>query len=91
MNKKELIDAIAEQSGVTKTNINKVVDSLIRTIEDQVSQGEKVTIVGFGVFEKRDRQARRGHNPKTGEELEIPASSVPVFVPGKTFKEVVNF
>lgn len=92
MNKKELIEAVSKNiyHSVSKRDITTVVSSLFNTIQDTVAGGEKVVIVGFGAFEKRERKAREGHNPKTGERLEIPATSVPVFSAGKNFKEMVK-
>lgn len=90
MNKGELIDQIAENTGVTKKQADATVTAAIETIMDAVSSDDKVTLVGFGSFEARDRKAREGHNPKTGEKMSIPASRVPVFKAGKLFKEQVN-
>ncbi len=92
MNKKELIESVSENiyHSVSKKDITTVVSNLFDTIQDTVASGEKVVIVGFGAFEKRERKERAGHNPKTGERLEIPATSVPVFSAGKNFKEAVT-
>jgi len=92
MNKGELVDAIYENTdrSIKKSDITTVVSNLFDTIQDTVASGEKVVIVGFGAFEKRERKAREGHNPKTGERLEIPATSVPVFSAGKNFKGMVR-
>ncbi|WP_293335134.1 HU family DNA-binding protein [Microcoleus sp. CAWBG58] len=90
MNKKELVEAVADRADTTQKQTNAVFDALIEVITKAVARGEKVTIVGFGTFEKRDRKAREGRNPKTGQSLQIPATLVPVFTPGKTFKEAVN-
>jgi DNA-binding protein HU-beta len=89
MNKGELIDAIAAQSGLTKTATTTFLNSFVATVQNTVVNGEKVVIMGFGAFEKRDRVARKGYNPKTGESLNIPATAVPVFSAGKAFKEAV--
>ena len=89
MNKAELIDAIAEKTNVTKKEADAVLSATLETIVDAIASGEKVTLVGFGSFEKRDRQAREGRNPKTGETLTIAATSVPGFSAGKLFKEKV--
>jgi len=92
MNKGELVDAIYENTdrSIKKSDITTVVSNLFDTIQDTVTSGEKVVIVGFGAFEKRERQERAGRNPKTGERLDIPATSVPVFSAGKNFKEMVK-
>ena len=67
-----------------------MLDAVLGTIVDAVAKGEKVTLVGFGSFEKRDRSARQGRNPKTGEPLSLPASVIPVFSAGKDFREAVS-
>lgn len=67
-----------------------MLDAILGTIVDTVADGEKVVLVGFGSFESRSRVAREGRNPKTGEALKIPAAVVPVFIPGKNFREAVN-
>ncbi|MEO0948773.1 MAG: HU family DNA-binding protein [Cyanobacteria bacterium J06641_5] len=89
MNKGELIDAIADKAAVTKKQADAVLTTALEAIMDAVSEGKKVTLVGFGSFEPRDRKAREGRNPKTGEKMEIPATTVPAFSPGKMFKEKV--
>lgn len=89
MNKGELVDAIAEKAGVTKKTADTVLTAAIDAVMDAVAGGDKVTLVGFGVFEPRQRQARTGRNPKTKETMEIPASTVPAFSAGKLFKEMV--
>lgn len=89
MNRAELIDAIASKVDGTKKDVDAIVGAAIDTITGAVADGDKVTIVGFGTFEARDRQAREGRNPKTGEALKIPATRVPAFSAGKAFKERV--
>ena len=89
MNKGELIDAIAEQTGKTKKDIEIVLSATFDCIQEAVASDDKVTIVGFGSFEARDRQAREGRNPRTGEKMDIPAIRVPAFSAGKMFKEKV--
>lgn len=89
MNKGELIDAIAEKTTVTKKQADAVLTAALDAIMEAVSEGKKVTLVGFGSFEPRDRKAREGRNPKTGDKMEIPATTVPAFSPGKMFKEKV--
>ncbi len=91
MNKAELIDAIAKQvSGVTKTNIAAVVDATVATISQELTNGGKVQLIGFGTFETRARAAREGRNPKTGAALKIAASKTPAFSAGKSLKDAVN-
>jgi len=90
MNKAELIAAVAEKSGFSKKDAEKVLNSTLETITDALKAGEKVQMVGFGAFEAKERAARMGRNPKTKEEIEIPASRVPVFKAGKALKDVVD-
>ncbi|MDJ0576392.1 MAG: HU family DNA-binding protein [Xenococcaceae cyanobacterium MO_234.B1] len=89
MNKGELVDRIAQRATVTKKQADAVLSAAIETIMEAVSEGDKVTLVGFGSFEPRDRKEREGRNPKTGEKMSIPATTVPAFSPGKLFKEKV--
>ncbi|MEM6254577.1 MAG: HU family DNA-binding protein [Cyanobacteria bacterium P01_D01_bin.156] len=89
MNKGELLDTVAEKAGVSKKVADAVVSATIESIMEAVSSGEKVTLVGFGSFEPRDRKEREGRNPKTGETMTIPATTVPAFSAGKAFKEKV--
>jgi DNA-binding protein HU-beta len=89
MNKGELVDAIAARANVTKKEADQVLSAAIDAIMEAVSEGKKVTLVGFGSFERRERQAREGRNPKTGEAMQIPATKVPAFSAGKLFKEMV--
>jgi DNA-binding protein HU-beta len=90
MNKGELVDAIAQKADVTKKESDAVLSALLDTILDTVSSGEKVTLVGFGTFEVRDRSAREGRNPSTGATIQIPATRVPAFSAGKLFKDKVS-
>ncbi|OLP18293.1 DNA-binding protein [Leptolyngbya sp. 'hensonii'] len=90
MNKGELVDAIASKVSVTKKEADLVLSAILETIVDTVSEGDKVTLVGFGTFEVRTRQARDGRNPRTGEVLKIPETKVPAFSAGKQFKEKVS-
>ncbi len=90
MNKAELIEAVAFKTLTTKKQANAILDAILGTIVDAVADGEKVTLVGFGSFEKRDRSAREGRNPKTGETMKIPATVVPTFSAGKEFRKAVK-
>lgn len=90
MNKSELISEISSRSHLDKTKVETFLNVFVDVITDTISNGEKVQLVGFGVFEKRHREPRVGRNPKTGEELTIPAVDVPVFRPGKAFKDSCN-
>lgn len=89
MNKGELVDAVSEKAAVTKKQADAVISATVEAIMEAVSSGEKVTLVGFGSFESRERKAREGRNPKTGEKMDIPATKVPAFSAGKLFKEKV--
>jgi len=90
MNKAELIEQVAAKTGKTKKEAGKAVDSVFQTIAEALQEGEKVTLIGFGNFEVRERAARKGRNPQTGEEIHIAASKVPAFKPGKQLKDAVN-
>lgn len=89
MNKGELVDAIASKAQVTKKEADAALSATLEAIVEAVAAGDKVSLVGFGAFEPRDRQAREGRNPKSGEMMKIPATKVPAFAPGKLFKEKV--
>lgn len=90
MNKSELIGKMAEKSGLTKKDNEAILKAFIESVEEALEGGEKVQLVGFGTFETRERAARVGRNPRTKEEIQIPASKVPVFKVGKEFKDIVN-
>jgi DNA-binding protein HU-beta len=90
VNKSELIARVAEVTELPKKDVTRVVDAVFQTISETLQKGEKVQLVGFGNFEVRERSARKGRNPQTGEEIEIPASKVPAFKPGKALKEGIN-
>ena len=89
MNKAELISAVAAKSGVSKKDTDKVVAAMLDTIVESMKAGEKVSLVGFGVFDVKERAARVGHNPRTNAQIEIPASKVPQFKAGKALKDAV--
>lgn len=90
MNKAELVGAICDRTGNTRTTVDTILSATVEVIMGQVAQGAKVTLVGFGTFESRDAKARAGRNPKTGEPMTIPARTKPAFRPGTAFKERVN-
>jgi len=90
MTKAELIATMAAKSGLTKSDAEKALNAFQESVIDAVKNGEKVSLVGFGNFEQTHRSARKGRNPQTGEEINIPASKAPKFSPGKTFKEAVK-
>jgi len=89
MNKAELVEEIANQSGLTKKACREAVDTITSVITESLARGEKVTLVGFGSFKVITKKARRGRNPQTGEEIQIPSKDVPKFEPGKNFREAV--
>jgi DNA-binding protein HU-beta len=90
LNKKELIDSIADATGESKRTVSEVVEATIETITKQVKKGERVSIPGFGTFERRNRSARTARNPRTGEEIKVKATKVPAFKAGAGFKEAVG-
>ena len=90
MNKTEFVDAVAERADVQKSDAAKIVDSLVEVIGEQLGKGDQITLVGFGTFLVSKREARKGRNPRTGEEIQIAASNVPRFKPGKALKESIN-
>ena len=90
MNKTELIAAVAEQASITKKDAEKALSAVINSITNAMAEGDKVQLVGFGTFEVRARDARKGKNPRTGEVINIPASKVPAFKAGKALKDIVN-
>ena len=89
MNKTELVAVVAEKSGITKKDAERVVSATFETITAQLMKGEKVQISGFGVFEVKEREARVGRNPRTKEAIEIPASKAPAFKPSKALKDTI--
>ncbi len=89
MNKEELVAEISKSAKVTKKDAEAVLAATIETIEATVKKGNKVTLVGFGTFERRERAARTGRNPQTGKEIKIAAKKVPAFSAGKKFKDAV--
>lgn len=90
MNKSELIDAAADRSDLSKSDVSSALDALVETITETVARGDKVSVTGFGTFERRERAARTGRNPQTGEEMQIRASKAPAFKAGKSFKDAVD-
>ncbi|MET3288324.1 HU family DNA-binding protein [Brevibacillus fluminis] len=90
MNKTELIAKVAETAELTKKDATKAVDAVLDAIADSLKEGDKVSLIGFGNFEVRERAARKGRNPQTGEEIEIASSKIPAFKPGKELKDVVK-
>ena len=90
MNKSALISAVSKKTGLTKTQGAEVVEAFVETVKETLKDGEKVSIVGFGTFEVRERAARSGINPQTKEKIEIPASKAPAFKAGKALKDALN-
>ena len=90
MNRKELIDALADKTGFSKIDTERALSALLEVISDTLQKGDSISLVGFGSFEVRKRAARTGRNPKTGEELKIKASTVPAFKAGAALKAAVN-
>ena len=90
MNKQELITSISEKSELTKKDSEKALKAFMESVEEALVKGEKVQLIGFGTFEVRQRVERKGRNPKTGEEIIIPANKVPHFKVGSGLKEKVK-
>jgi DNA-binding protein HU-beta len=90
MNKKELVNVVAEKAELSKKQTGEVVDVVFGEIENALVEGKSLSLAGFGKFEVRERAARKGRNPSTGEEIDIPASKVPAFKAGKVLKEAVK-
>ncbi|MCQ2511263.1 MAG: HU family DNA-binding protein [Lachnospiraceae bacterium] len=90
MNKTELVAAIAEKTGLKKTDCEAALKAFIDTVTEELKKGEKVQLVGFGTFEVSERAAREGRNPQTGESMQISASKNPKFKAGKALKDQLN-
>ncbi len=90
MNKTELVGSVAEKTGMTKKDAEKAITALFESIEGALAQDDKVQVIGFGTFEVKSREERKGRNPQTGAEITIPASKSPVFKAGKSLKDAVN-
>ena len=90
MNKSDLISKMAEKSAMIKKDSEKALKALIESVEEALAKGDKVQLVGFGTFEVKARKARVGRNPRTREEIKIPASKAPIFKAGKDLKDLVN-
>ena len=89
-NKADLVEKVAEKTNLTKKDVTATVEALFETIQETLAEGERVQVIGFGTFEVRDRAARKGRNPQTGEEIQIDATKVPGFKAGKQLKEAVK-
>jgi DNA-binding protein HU-beta len=90
VNKTELVASVAEKAGMTKKDAEKAINAVFSSIEEALSSNDKVQIIGFGTFEVKTREERKGRNPQTGKEITIPASKSPVFKAGKGLKDIVN-
>lgn len=90
MNKTELVNVVAAKTELTKADAGKAVDAILETITETLAAKDKVQLVGFGTFETRERAARVGRNPQTGEEIQIPATTAAAFKAGKKLKEIVK-
>ena len=90
MTKTELAANVAQKAGITKKESDVVLNAVFESIKQALVEGDKVQIIGFGTFEIRERAARKGRNPQTGAEIDIPASKLPSFKAGKALKEAVN-
>ena len=87
--KNDLVAAVVEKAGLSKKQAAAAVDAVLDTIRESLASGEKVSLIGFGSFDVKERKAREGRNPQTGEKIKIPAKKVPVFKPGKQLREAV--
>lgn len=90
MNKSDLVNKISEKSGLSRKDAESALKAFTDTVVETLQQGEKVSLVGFGTFDVRERAARKGLNPRTKETIDIPASKAPAFKAGKAFKEALN-
>ncbi|TKJ40171.1 DNA-binding protein [Candidatus Aerophobetes bacterium Ae_b3b] len=90
MNKAELVEQVANQTGLTRKASREAVDAIVSAITDSLVREEKVTLVGFGTFQVMERKARKGRNPQTGQTIQIPAKKVPKFKPGQGLREKVK-
>lgn len=90
MNKGQLVEKIAEKANTTKVDAEKILDATLDLIRTHVKKGDEVKLVGFGTFSKAKRKARKGMNPKTGEEIKIPTTWVPKFKPGTDFRNILK-
>ena len=90
MNKNEFVAAIAEKSGLTKKDAEAALNAYTAVVTDALKAGDSVQLIGFGTFEVRERAARTGRNPHTGETIEIAAAKVPAFKPGKVLKDAIQ-
>ncbi|GGE54074.1 DNA-binding protein HU [Pullulanibacillus camelliae] len=90
MNKQQIVDNISVKTGLSKSDVDKVINGVIEEVTEALREKDRVQFVGFGTFETRERSSRKGRNPQTGEEIDIPASTVPAFRAGNKLKEAVK-
>ena len=90
MNKSEVVDAIVDKADISKAAAGRALDAALGAIRESLQEGESVSLIGFGTFLVRNRPARTGRNPRTGENVQIAAARVPAFKPGKALKEALN-
>ncbi len=90
MNKAELIDAVSAKSGLTKADTDRAIKALIDTVSETLAKGDQIALVGFGTFLVRERQARSGRNPRTGETISIESAKIPAFKAGKALKDAIQ-
>lgn len=90
MNKSELVDAVAQKADISKSSAAKAIDAMVDVVGETLRKGDQVSLVGFGTFLTRQREARQGRNPRTGQTIQIKASRVPSFKAGKALKDTVN-
>ncbi|MFZ1343191.1 HU family DNA-binding protein [Thiothrix eikelboomii] len=90
MNKTELIDAVSAKSGLTKADTDRAFKAMVETVTEALAKGDQVSLIGFGTFLVRERQARTGRNPRTNEAIEIAAAKIPAFKAGKALKDAVQ-
>ncbi|HHH14159.1 MAG TPA: HU family DNA-binding protein [candidate division WWE3 bacterium] len=90
MTKTQLVAAVAQSAGLTKAEAQRVVEAVFASVRDALARGDRVTITGFGTFEVRNRKARTGRNPQTGEAIQIPAQRIAAFRAGKSLKDAVR-
>ncbi len=90
MNKADLVAKVAEKAGLTKKDAEKAINAMVASVQEALVKKDKVQLIGFGTFEVKERAARTGRNPQTGEAIKIAASKAPVFKVGKALKDAVN-
>ena len=90
MNKAQLVEAVSNKTDITKSDVERILTAIVDTIKETVQSRDQVQLIGFGTFKAQDKKATTVRNPQTGETIKVPAKTVPKFVPGSAFKELVN-